>query len=391
MRRGSLLMSTLVLTEYFLPTHGGSINWLVQTYSRYAPSDVIVVAPQCPGDREVDFTLPFRVERVVMSMTDWDPTAPASLWRYFRLLQHVYRSSRSYGVKQVHCAKVLPDGLVAWGLRKLTGSPYLIYAHGEEILIGLSSRKLRWLIPKIYNGAAAIIVNSRHTRALLAELGVRSNKLHLIHPGVDATAFRVDANAALIVRQQHNLGQAPVLLTVGRLQQRKGQDMVIKALPLIRQVFPEVKYLVVGAGEEHAALQQLAHEVDMQEHVVFAGRVHDSALPAYYAACDVFIMPNRRLANDIEGFGMVFLEASAAGKPVIGGRSGGTDDAIVDGVTGLRVDGDNLDMIAAAVIDLLSDPAFARSMGEQGRRRVAAEFNWDRVALRTRQLAAALN
>ena len=391
MRRNSFPIPTLVLTEHFLPAHGGSINWLVQTYSRYAPSEVVVVAPQCPGDREIDGALPFRVERVRMSMTDWDPTTPASLWRYLRILWHVYGSSRRYGVKQVHCAKVLPDGLVAWALRRLTGLPYLIYAHGEEILIGLSSRKLRWLLPKIYNDAAAVIANSLNTRALLEELGVLPNKLHLIHPGVDAAAFRVDAHLAQVVRQQHNLALAPVLLTVGRLQQRKGQDMVIKALPLIRQAFPDVKYLVVGAGEEDQALKKLAYEIGMQEHIVFVGRVPDSALPAYYAACDIFIMPNRQISSDIEGFGMVFLEASAAGKPVIGGKSGGTDDAIVDGVTGLRVDGASLEMIATAVIDLLSEPALAKTMGEQGRRRVEIDFTWDLVAQQTRQLASALS
>ena len=121
--------------------------------------------------------------------------------------------------------------------------------------------------------------------------------------------------------------------------------------------------------------------------MVFAGSVPDQELAAYYAACDVFIMPNRQIGGDIEGFGMVYLEAGAAGKPVIGGKNGGTDDAIVDGVTGLRVDGNSRSEIADAVIDLLSTPDKAKAMGMRGRQRVANEFTWDAVVERTRRVA----
>jgi phosphatidylinositol alpha-1,6-mannosyltransferase len=272
-------------------------------------------------------------------------------------------------------------------LRWCYGLPYLLYAHGEEILSALTSRKLAWLLPRIYRGAAAIIANSRNTKTLLQDIGVDASRIHVIHPGVHVQSFCANLEAALSVRQKHHLGAAPVLLTVGRMQRRKGQDMVIQALPHIRQTMPQVKYVMVGTGEELAALTTLVHELGVQDSVVFAGSVPDQELAAYYAACDVFVMPNREIDGDIEGFGMVYLEAGAAGKPVIGGKSGGTADAIVDGVTGLRVDGNSRVEITDAIIDLLLAPDRAKTMGLRGRQRVENEFAWDAVVARTRQIA----
>jgi len=164
--------------------------------------------------------------------------------------------------------------------------------------------------------------------------------------------------------------------------------MVIKALPSIAQKAPDVKYLIVGTGEEQATLYKTAQEMGVMERVVFAGQVPASELAAYYAACDVFVMPNRQIGPDIEGFGIVFVEASAAGKPVIGGANGGTGDAILHGVTGLRVDGTNVEAIATAVTTLLTEPGLAKAMGSQGRCRVATEFSWEMVVERTRMVAA---
>jgi phosphatidylinositol alpha-1,6-mannosyltransferase len=174
---------------------------------------------------------------------------------------------------------------------------------------------------------------------------------------------------------------------MGRLQRRKGQDMVIQALSLILKKFSNVKYLIAGIGEELAALQQLAQDLGVWDNVVFVGQVTDHERAAYYAACDVFIMPNRQIGADIEGFGMVFLEAGAAGKPVIGGKSGGTGEAIKDGVTGLRVDGDNVKSIVGAVLSLLTDSTKAHAMGERGKQWVETAFAWESIVERTRQLA----
>jgi phosphatidyl-myo-inositol dimannoside synthase len=381
-------LPTLVLSEHFLPQCGGSITWLLQTYGRYSSGEAVVVAGEHGDTMLVDQNLPFKVERIRMWMNDWDPTRPASLSRYFDMFLRVRKSLRRHQLSQIHCIKVLPEGFVAWWMRRFFRVPYMLYAHGEEIQMRLTSRILGWLIPPLYKGADAIIANSRHTKELLELIGVRPERIHVIHPGVNAAEFRATEDARRAVRQRHGLGEAVTLLTVGRLQRRKGQDMVIKALPLIKERFPKVKYLIVGTGEEHASLQQLAQDHGVREDVVFAGSVSDGDRAAYYAACDLFLMPNRQIDADIEGFGIVFLEAAAAGKPVIGGRSGGTGEAIQDGVTGIRVDGENVEAIAAAVIEILADSDKARAMGEQGRRWVEKAFSWESIVERTRQVAA---
>jgi phosphatidylinositol alpha-1,6-mannosyltransferase len=383
-------LSTLVLSEHFLPACGGTITWLLQTYSRYKPTEVIVIAAEHPDARLVDSTAPFKVERIPMKMADWDPTRLASLRCYINMFRRVRESCRRNQSQQIHCLKVLPEGLVAWGMHRFCGVPYLLYAHGEEIQMRLTSRKLSWLIPPLYKGAAAIIANSSHTKMLLEEVGVRPERIHVIHPGVEVMEFHASEEAKRSVRQRHSLDGAFVLLTMGRLQRRKGQDMVIQALPRILKKFPNVKYLIVGTGEELVTLQQLAKDLQVWNSVVFVGQVADDERAAYYAVCDIFVMPNRQVDADIEGFGMVFLEAGAAGKPVIGGRSGGTGEAIKEGVTGLRVNGGSVEEIDEAVTFLLQDREKARAMGRCGQQWVRTEFTWESIVERTRQIALAL-
>ncbi len=383
-------LPTLVLSEHFLPACGGTITWLVQTYRRYSSGEVVVVAGANGNTELLDQALPFKVERICMAMDDWDPTRPSSFSCYLRMFLRVRKIIRQYRLSQIHCMKVLPEGIIALCLRYFAGVPYLLYAHGEEIQMRLTSRKLGLLIPPLYKGAAKVIANSEYTKSILQQIGVRSERIHVIHPGVEAEAFQLDEVMRRAVRQRYRLDEAPVLLTIGRLQRRKGQDMVIKALPLIRKTYPDIKYLIVGGGEELESLQLLAKEEGVQNDVIFTGRISDEERSAYYAACDIFVMPNRQIGADIEGFGMVFLEAGAAGKPVIGGRSGGTGEAIQDGVTGIRVNGENVEVIAAAVIQMLADSDKARAMGEQGRQWVESAFTWESIVDRTRQLALAV-
>jgi phosphatidyl-myo-inositol dimannoside synthase len=204
-------------------------------------------------------------------------------------------------------------------------------------------------------------------------------------PESTSSFFADGKQSAQTIREKHRLGDAPVLLTVGQLQRRKGHDIAIRALPLIKAKCPRATYLTAGAGDEFAYLQTLGNEMGVADSVNFVGYVADDDLAGYYAACDAFVMPNRDIDGDIEGVGMVYLEA--AGKPVIAGRSGGTCDAMLEGITGLRVDGTSVAQIADAVISLLNDPLTSRTMGENGRAWVEREFTWESVVKRTRAIA----
>ena len=381
--------NTLVLAEFFLPQIGGSINWLIHTYSRYPKGTAVVVAPQCADPDMTDGDLPFPVKRLPCPMLPWIPIAPASWPEYYSAFRWMKTVCTQYEIQQIHCAKVLPEGLFAMVLGYFRSVPYLIYAHGEEVQICQTSKALSWLMPKVYNGASAIIANSTNTKEILEKAGVQKEKIHIIHPGVNVQDYVGQEARELEIRKRHKL-DGPVLLTVGRLQRRKGQDMVIKALSEVKKIFPSIYYLIVGGGEEEASLQNLAYECGVADHVVFAGKIPDAELSAYYAACDVFVMPNRQIGEDIEGFGMVYLEAGAAGKPVIGGTSGGTRDAIVDGVTGFRVNGENLCDLQDAIVKCLGDPQKAKGLGKNGRQRVFREFTWDQVYSKTQKLSSVL-
>jgi phosphatidylinositol alpha-1,6-mannosyltransferase len=168
-----------------------------------------------------------------------------------------------------------------------------------------------------------------------------------------------------------------VLLSVGRLQSRKGHDLVIRSMARLRSVRPDIRYLIVGDGDERPRLERLVREEGLGDAVRFAGKVPDEQLPDYYSAADVFVHPNRIDDDgDVEGFGMVFLEAAAAGLPVVGGNSGGVPEAVDHLRTGLLVGGRDVDEFVAAVLRLCDAPVLRTEMGQAGRQRVADRFSW---------------
>ena len=217
-------------------------------------------------------------------------------------------------------------------------------------------------------------------RRLAGALGPHSTMARLA-PGVDVTTFRPDADGRAM-RTRYGLGERPVVVCVSRLVPRKGQDALIRALPAIRRTVPDVRLLLVGGGPYREALERLAERSSVADAVVFTGAAAAEDLPALLAAGTVFCMPcrTRRLGMDVEGLGIVYLEASATGLPVVAGRSGGAPDAVRDGRTGLVVDGRDTDAIARRVSGLLLDRDRAALMGATGRAWVQAEWTWEAAA-----------
>lgn len=223
-------------------------------------------------------------------------------------------------------------------------------------------------------GFSGYFVQARRQRDSLIGLGIPDSKIHVIPHGVDINRFESGSEYQGIV-SEHGLGGKKVILTVGNLVERKGHDMVIKSLPKVLENVPDTVYLIVGDGKQRQSLTNLVKELDLGEHVVFTGRVTDNELLQYYNACDVFIMPSREIDGDIEGFGIVYLEANACSKPVIGGKSGGIYDAVQDGVSGILVDPLDVNEISQALITLLTDDLLAKKLGKQGKKRVEEEFS----------------
>ncbi len=295
------------------------------------------------------------------------------------------RAARSGRPDVVHAGQILETGLIALTLKRRFGIPYIVHTYGEEINRFSRSRVTRAWMHTVLREAAGVTSISRYTARRLASLGLYEGPVELLYPGVEAQRFA--AGRREVVRRLYGLGDAPVLLTVARLLERKGHDRVLAALPQVLERFPDARYLVVGAGREEARLRALASELRVAERVLFVGSQPHESLPDYFAASDLFVHPNRELKNgDVEGFGIVFLEAGAAGLPVIGGDSGGTPDAIRDGVTGYLVDPNDVEVLADRVMRVLGDPDLRRRMGEEGRR-WAARFTWEAAAEKVWELS----
>jgi len=209
-----------------------------------------------------------------------------------------------------------------------------------------------------------------------------------LHPGVDAGIFHPDPEARQVIRDRYGLAGRPVVVCVSRLVARKGQDTLLRAWPAVIRKIPGAALLIVGGGPYAKPLHQLAEQTGASSSVTFTGPVPQAELPAHYAAGDVFSMPcrTRRGGLDVEGLGIVYLEASATGLPVVGGDSGGAPDAILGGETGYVVGGRDVQALSDRLIALLADPAGARAMGEKGRAWVERDWNWDLTASRLRAL-----
>jgi phosphatidylinositol alpha-1,6-mannosyltransferase len=243
----------------------------------------------------------------------------------------------------------------------------------------MSSRELTWVTRWVLRGAAATFANSQNTKAVLSQFDVDPNSAAVVYPGVDCSRFRPDIDARAI-RRRHGIENGMVLLSVGRLQARKGHDVAVRAVAALAPQFPDIRYLIVGTGEERTRLEQLAVMHGVRNRVVFVGAVSDQELPAYYAACDIFVLPNRVEQRDFEGFGIVFLEAAACGRPVVGGASGGVMESVEHGSTGLLVDGESVEAVAAALSTLARSPEVRQAYGRAGRTRVESRFTWEASA-----------
>jgi phosphatidylinositol alpha-1,6-mannosyltransferase len=282
-----------------------------------------------------------------------------------------------------------PTGYVAYWLRRRV--PYVVYVHGLDIWKeqqrSRRSKRVRTTARAVLGNAAAFIANSHpvaaHTRDILSELGVdAANRIHVVHPGTDAVRFRRDEQGRTRWRERLGLQDRQVLLTVGRLEPRKGIDVVLRSLPALTERFPDVTYVVAGSGADAGRLSQVARDAGVSDRVCFVGEFDDAELPALYSAADVFVLPAReeRERNQIEGFGIVYCEAAAAALPVVAGASGGVADAVRAGETALLVPPTDVDAVTAALDTLLRDADLRARMGEAGRRSVEEYFNWPRAA-----------
>jgi len=346
-KQGTRTLRVLVLSDRYLPEVGGSFTWFHNVYTRHPPGTVWILTNSYRDARRIDARYP-QVTMCRVSLRRYRFLKPESLLMYAKLFLTSAWLILRRRIGILHAGKNLPEGFVARLLWKVFRVPYVVYAHGEEITVFRENPKHAPRLPSIYKDAAAVVANSAFTRGLLEGMGVDPARIAAISPGVDPEEFKPgEPDPKMSAR--YGLSGKTVLLTVGRLQRRKGHDMVIKAMRRILDVQPDLLYVIAGDGEERESLQLLAEEEGVAGCVRFLGRIPQEDLPALYNLGDIFIIANRTMpGGDVEGFGIVFLEAGACAKPVIAGASGGTADAVLDGVTGTLVDATSVEDIAGS-------------------------------------------
>lgn len=373
----------LVITEKFPPRKGGSNTTFEEVYKRIGDKGTHIVTADQPGAAQFDKKSPNTVHRLPLERVPW--LRPESLLIYARLLRKSLSLARTQVFDEVHCGRVLSEGLVGWIVSRVRRLPLLIYAHGEEITTWRTPAKYR-LMRFVYRRADALLANSRFTARLLLDLGVHKQKIHVVYPGVDLDFFRPCADRAKVRRRLGIGNREAVILSVGRLTRRKGFHQVIQALPILKERGVNAIHVVVGVGPDEAFLRETAVRCGVVDRVRLLGPVPDGELLFWYQAADVFAMPNYDVGNDTEGFGKVYVEASACKTPPIAGLTGGTGDAVIHGVTGLRVDGSSVSAVAEALHRLLTDTELHRKLAEQGYARAHREFSWDVSARRASEM-----
>ncbi len=360
-------MKCLLASSVFPPQVGGSGRWFWEIYRRLPRTDVFVAAGEHAAQEQFDRTHDLNVVRVPLAMPTWGTFSWSGSRGYFRNYRRVAQLVKQHRIEQIHCGCLLPEGWIAWLIQKRFGIPYVCYVHGEETNIGRSSRELGWMMRKVLGAASIVIANSRNTWQMLRnDWEVPEDRLRVLHPGVDVHRF-VPKEQDSDLRRELGWAERTVILTVGRLQARKGQDHLILALNEVRRSVPDVLYVIVGDGERRGYLEALVSEHGLQDHVQFRGDIPDSELIRCYQQCDLFALPNREVNGDFEGFGMVLLEAQACGRPVLAGTSGGTAETMQVPETGRLVCCDRPEPIAAALVDLLSDRRGMEQMGQAAR------------------------
>jgi phosphatidyl-myo-inositol dimannoside synthase len=370
----------LLVTNDFPPRRGGIQSYLEHLVGQLVSAGthaLTVYAPKWKGSDDFDVAAAYEVVRHPGTLM---LPVPSVATRMRRLIKRD-------NVDTVWFGAAAPLALMAPLARDAGVGRVIASTHGHEV--GWSMLPLaRTALRRIGTGTDVVTYVSRYTRGRFASAFGADAALEHVPPGVDIDRFMPDEVARAELRARYRLGERPVVVCVSRLVPRKGQDMLIRALPSIRQRVPGAALVIVGGGPYRSSLHRLAHSFGVAQHVVFTDGVPGDELPAHHAMADVFAMPcrTRGAGLDVEGLGIVFLEASASGVPVVAGRSGGAPETVLDGETGVVVDGWDVGAIAASVSDLLTDPDRAARMGAAGRRWVVDNWQWRTQAQRLAEL-----
>ncbi len=354
------MKKSLFITIDFPPQIGGVAVYIYNLCKNFPKDKIIVLANNYPASENFDNKQNFKIIR-----KNFYP-------KWWKLIFFIYKIIKKDKIKLIHNSHVIPLGYITFLLKKFLQIDYIIYLHGLDFKLAYSSSFKRFLLRLILKNAFLIVVNSIHVKNLVLNgFPFLEKKIKVIYPCPQEDLLNINLDKDLI--NQYKKTDEKILLTVARLVKRKGIQRVLKVLPKLNTYF-NVKYIIIGDGEYKNFLEDLVKELNLDKNVEFISGLEKQKLVNYYFLCDVFVMPNIEMHNDVEGFGIVFLEAGLFKKPVIGGNNGGVKEAIVDNYTGFLIDSD--DELFEKIFILLKDKNLCKQFGENSYKRIHKIFNW---------------
>ena len=377
----------LIATDFF-PKIGGAHYWLYQIYRNW-PKKVLACVQDYKNDAALtDLQIQFdksdhgalelrRLDFSLDSVSLFRLGNLLKIWNVSRLLANITKCS----VSRLHILRIIPDGYFAIFAKLLSSRDIklIFYAHGEEFLVANTSREFRLFAKMALKKADLVIANSYFTEQQVRKFFPEA-RVEVVHLGVNYSDFQVPASKVLAYRQKWGFPENTVVfLTVSRMEPRKNHAQVFNVLAQLLREGLSVGYVIIGTGEEEERLKRLAKSLDISDRIHFLGRVSEEEKILAFNAADVFVMPSIQLGPMTEGFGIVFLEAAAAGLPSVAGNVGGQPEAVLHGNTGLVVDGTNVKELYSALRYLVLNPKVRKDMGEKGRK-WAKQHDWKNIS-----------
>jgi phosphatidylinositol alpha-1,6-mannosyltransferase len=356
----------LLITEEYPPQIGGVASYLQQLHQGYS-GEFEVIAPNLG-----EVTASSAVRR--MNFGQKFPPQP----QWLGLLWYLLRSFRSYRKSTIVAGQVLRSGVVGAIFSTLFRRPFAVFAHGQDVLIVRRSLVRKFIARWTYRRAGVVLCNSTYTRGLVIQLAGQKVRTAIIHPSLTEVPVETTVSDRQKARGELGIKSDEVIVFVGRLVKRKGVHLLLEAAAAIRAQVPDVVVYIVGDGPEREALIRRTKELALEEHVVFAGQLDEAGKHLVYQAASVFCTPQTPPEPyDVEGFGIVFLEAAAHGLPCVGGNNGGVVDAVEHDRTGFLINPIDPHQLQEVLVKLLLDKGLAGQMGAEGRERVLRAFDPD--------------
>ena len=358
-------MKTLLITLDFLPNRGGISNYYYNIFKNF-PNDELVVLTNVKGEEE---------KNIIRKDLNF------GICHFFTTINQIKKIVSDEKIEKIIVGNILPIGKYAYFIKKSLKINYYIFIHGLDIKLAQSKIIKKFITKKILDNARIVFANSDSTKSIIKT----KTPIEILYPGINEKFQNINEEKKLAIIKKYNLENKKIILTVGRIIKRKNHEFIIKATNKLKNEFQNLIYLIAGTGDNLEYLKNLARD---NKNIIFLEDVTNKELPYFYSICDIFAMVSLETKNDTEGFGIVYLEAALFKKPSLASNSGGAKEAVIDNVSGLLINDENLEELKNAIRKLLKDDNLREKLGENAYTRTINNFTWGKI---TQKLIKELN